>query len=672
MSSVAFIVLAAGMGTRMKSSIPKVLHKIAGRSMLSHVLSAAMALSPDHISVVVGPEMDDVADEARVIAPDAKIAVQTDRLGTADAVKAALPGLRGFSGSVIVLFGDTPLIKTKTLQNMHKRIEDGAGLAVLGFQTANPHGYGRLVLDENGRLIAIREEADASPMEKSIKLCNSGVMAFNAAGLPALIEGIGNNNSKGEFYLTNAVQIAALASMQLSVTQCDEEDVLGINSREQLAVAEAITQDSFRLKAMAGGATLVAPETVFFSHDTTVGQDVLIEPNVVFGLGVSIKDGATIHAFSHLEHCRVREFATVGPFARLRPDADIGQNAKVGSFVEVKKAVIERGAKINHLSYIGDARVGEDANVGAGTITCNYDGTSKHYTDIGAGAFIGSNSSLVAPVQIGEGAYVGSGSVISKDVEADTLAVTRPKQIAKAGWAARKRDPEAPKSSAAETTPPSEEPELAVEHQNDADEGHPESHADPQASKAEERPAVPEVKEPVSVEDHAEAKTEPIGKVLDSRTTERAAQNNAESAQEPERAAESEVANNSVAAAVDDRPQVEQIQPGNGSESPADTEVVPAADELRPKPSIIPPPLPISEVKRPKSIETIGSEPDGAEAPSTEDAENAGQNSNPPAVSEQDEKSSDGHQTESDGDLEQVAETLQEAEKQVDIKEPAA
>ncbi len=522
MIPVAFVILAAGMGTRMRSAKPKVLHQIAGRSMLAHVLSTAAQLRPERISVVVGPDMDDVAGEARRVFPGVEIAVQEERLGTADAVRAALPSMRDFSGALLVLFGDTPLITADTLQDMRGRIDQGGGLAVLGFQSRNPHGYGRLILDDSGNLVAIREDADLAPMERNINLCNSGVMAFNAAGLGALIGGITNNNSKGEYYLTDAVQIAALASIRISVAQCPEDDVMGINDRSQLAVAEAVTQDRLRLRAMSNGATLSAPETVFFSHDTKIGQDVLIEPNVVFGPGVMVEDGVTIRSFSHLEGCLVREFAQIGPYARLRPEADIGDYCKVGNFVEIKKAVMEHGSKVNHLTYIGDARVGSRANVGAGTITCNYDGENKHHTDIGDGAFIGSNSSLVAPVNIGDGAYVGSGSVITRDVPADSLAVSRSKQVEREGWAARKRGKKVAAAAATvvplteETVPepvseeelrPQEEQEPVVEQADGAGE---QELATGQDAAAEHEAVVEQVEEDSPVEEtEPEADSEP-------------------------------------------------------------------------------------------------------------------------------------------------------------------
>ncbi|MCP5076168.1 MAG: bifunctional UDP-N-acetylglucosamine diphosphorylase/glucosamine-1-phosphate N-acetyltransferase GlmU [Rhodobacteraceae bacterium] len=440
MTSAAYIVLAAGMGTRMKSSVPKVLHKIAGCSMLAHVLSTVQTVQPEHVVVVVGPDMDAVSEEALNTVPTAKIAVQENRLGTADAVRAALPALAGFDGPVLVLFGDTPLIRPVTLEDMRNQITDGADLAVLGFEAADPAGYGRLLRDGSGTLTAIREEADASPAEREVTLCNSGVMSFGAKSLNRLIAQIDNKNSQQEFYLTDAVELASAASLKLVVAQCGEDDVMGINTRAQLAEAEAITQNRLRQDAMVNGATLVAPETTFLSADTCLGRDVIVEPHVVFGPGVVVEDGAHIFSFSHMDHCIIRQNALIGPYARLRPGADIGVGSKVGNFVEVKKAVLEKGSKVNHLTYIGDARVGEKANVGAGTITCNYDGSAKHHTDIGAGAFIGSNSSLIAPVKIGAGAYIGSGSVVTKDVQPDALAVSRPKQVEIENWASRKLD----------------------------------------------------------------------------------------------------------------------------------------------------------------------------------------------------------------------------------------
>lgn len=438
MASAAYIILAAGMGTRMKSSVPKVLHKVAGRSLVAHVLAAVGEVDPAHVVVVVGPDMDAVSEECRAVLPSSKIAVQTERLGTADATRAAMPQIEGFDGPVLVLFGDGPLIRPATLENMKGRITAGSDLAVLGFEAADPTGYGRLIVDKDGHLTAIREEKDANAEERAVTLCNSGVMSFKAPVLRDVIGRIDNKNSQQEFYLTDAVELAAAENMTLGVAQCSEDEVMGINDRAQLAEAEAITQQRLREEAMKNGATLVAPETTFLSTDTQLGCDVTIEPHVVIGPGVVVEDGAHIYSFSHLENCTVRQNALIGPYARLRPGADIGVGSKVGNFVEVKQAVLEDGAKVNHLTYIGDARVGMKANVGAGTITCNYDGKAKHHTDIGAGAFIGSNSALIAPVTIGDGAYIGSGSVISKDVKAGSLAVSRSKQVEKENWATDK------------------------------------------------------------------------------------------------------------------------------------------------------------------------------------------------------------------------------------------
>lgn len=425
------LILAAGEGTRMKSSLPKVLHQIGGLAMVGHVASAVSRAFPGaRTGIVVGPGMDDVARAAG----SAEAFVQAERLGTAHAVLQARPLLEAADGPVLVLYGDTPLIRPETLAALAEAVSGETAVAVLGFRAAEPTGYGRLLM-RDGRLTAIREERDASEAERAIDLCNSGVMAFGAGIVPRLLDRIGNDNAKGEFYLTDAVGLAVADGLGTAVIECSEREVLGVNTRGQLAEAEGEYQSRARQAAMEEGATLVAPETVFFAHDTRLGRDVLIEPNVVFGPGVTVEDGATVRAFSHLEGARVAGGAVVGPYARLRPGADIGEKARVGNFVEVKAATVERGAKINHLSYVGDSRVGEGANVGAGTITCNYDGFRKHRTDIGAGAFIGSNSALVAPVRIGDGAYVGSGSVITRDVGAKSLAIGRGRQVEKAGWA---------------------------------------------------------------------------------------------------------------------------------------------------------------------------------------------------------------------------------------------
>lgn len=437
---VLAIVLAAGKGTRMKSDIPKVMHEIAGAPLLVHVLAAAKAASIDETCVVVGPGMEEVASAARSVDPGLPVFVQAEQRGTADAVKAAQAAFAGFGGAVMVLYGDTPLLRAETIDRLRRELADGADIVAIGFEAPDPTGYGRLLLDERGRLIGIREHKDASEQERALTLCNSGIMGFGSIKtLADLLSLIGNANAKGEFYLTDAVELAHAGALDTRMLRADADEVLGVNSRAELAEAEAAMQRRLRDKIMAEGATLLAPETVFLSHDTKVGKDVVIEPNVIIGPGVVIEDNATIRGFCHFVGARIGTNAEVGPFARLRPGAELGTNTKVGNFVEIKKSEIAEGAKVNHLTYIGDASVGARVNIGAGTITCNYDGIAKHRTEIGAGAFIGSNSSLVAPVKIGEGAYIGSGSVISKDVPADALALTRAPQEERLGWATRFR-----------------------------------------------------------------------------------------------------------------------------------------------------------------------------------------------------------------------------------------
>ena len=433
------VVLAAGKGTRMKSAVPKVLHEVAGRSMLAHVLALAHSAGAERLAVVIGPGMDDVRAETVRLAPGAQVFVQENQLGTADAVLAARAAIEAHQGDVMVLYADTPLIEAATLGKLRGLLETGACVAVLGFEAADPTGYGRLVRDAAGRLQSIREEKDASPEERRIRLCNSGVMAFRVDGLAGMLAEITNHNAKGEYYLTDAVAIARARGLATGVVQCPEDEVLGVNARDQLATAEAIWQARARARVMADGATLVAPETVWLSHDTVIGRDVTIEPNVFFGPGVVVEDGVEIRAHCHIEGARIGKGSIVGPFARLRPGADLGAGVHIGNFVEVKNTRIEDGAKANHLSYIGDGRIGANANIGAGTIFCNYDGFFKHKTDVGAGAFIGSNSALVAPVKIGDGAYVGSGSVITRDVAADALALERNTQEERPQWAAKFR-----------------------------------------------------------------------------------------------------------------------------------------------------------------------------------------------------------------------------------------
>ena len=438
------LVLAAGKGARMKSARPKVMHEMAGRSLLGHVLATAAAAGSTSTAVVVGPDMPDVRAAAASVTPDTALFEQTRQRGTADAVLAARAAIAAHHGDLLVVFADTPLITAETIRRLVHALDQGAEVAVLGFHAKDPAGYGRLVTDgllSEGvaNLVAIREHKDATTAERHIDFCNSGVMAFRTPNLLAVLDQIGTNNASGEFYLTDAIAIMRQQGRRAVAVAGLEEEMLGINTRAHLAMAEAVFQRRARAHAMAEGATLIDPGSVWFAFDTVIGRDVLIEPNVFFGPGVSIGDGAIIHANSHITGATVEAGAEVGPFARLRPGARIGRGAKIGNFVEVKNATFEAGAKANHLAYIGDARVGAKANIGAGTIFCNYDGFFKHKTDVGAGAFIGSNSSLVAPVKIGDGAFVASGSVITRNVEADSLALARAVQEARPGWAAKFR-----------------------------------------------------------------------------------------------------------------------------------------------------------------------------------------------------------------------------------------
>jgi bifunctional UDP-N-acetylglucosamine pyrophosphorylase/glucosamine-1-phosphate N-acetyltransferase len=432
------IVLAAGEGTRMHSSRPKVLHTIAGRSLLAHVLAALLPADRTRVAVVVGPDHDAVRDAARAALPDAEIFVQSERRGTAHAVLQARAAVERGADDILVIFGDTPFIRPQTLQRLRTAIAEGAAVAVLGFRPADSTGYGRLITERDA-LLGIVEHADASESERAIALCNGGLMALAGKTALALLDRIGCDNRKGEFYLTDAVAIARAMNLRAVALEVTEDEVSGINTKPQLAAAEQSMQQRLRQTALEAGATLVAPETVYFAADTRLGKDVVVEPYVVFGPGVVVEEGATIRSFSHLHGAHVGRNAIVGPFARLRPGSKLEQGVHIGNFVEVKEALVEAGAKVNHLSYIGDARVGASANVGAGTITCNYDGEAKHRTDIGRGAFIGSNSALVAPVTIGDGSYVGSGSVITGDVPPDSLALGRARQIVKEGWVKRLR-----------------------------------------------------------------------------------------------------------------------------------------------------------------------------------------------------------------------------------------
>ncbi len=433
---LAAVILAAGMGTRMKSALPKVMHPLAGRPMIVHLLETVRALSPQRVVAVIGPEMPSVA---KAVAPWPCVE-QTERLGTGHAVAQARSALDGFSGDVLILYGDTPLIEKKSLEAMRQARRNGAGVVVLGFRPDDPGSYGRLVTDAKGGLEAIVEAKEATEAQRAITLCNSGVMCVDGARLFDWISRVDNKNAKGEYYLTDIVALARADGLACAVVEGAEEEMLGVNSRIDLAQAEAVMQARLRQSAMENGATLIDPATVHFCHDTQLGRDVTIDPYVVFGPGVVVEDGVHIKGFSHIEGALVRARAQVGPYTRLRPQADIGEDCHIGNFVEIKKATVETGAKVNHLTYIGDARIGTKTNIGAGTITCNYDGFFKYHTDIGANVFIGSNTALVAPVSIGDGATVGAGSVITRSVDPGALSVARGKQADRAGWGERFRE----------------------------------------------------------------------------------------------------------------------------------------------------------------------------------------------------------------------------------------
>jgi bifunctional UDP-N-acetylglucosamine pyrophosphorylase/glucosamine-1-phosphate N-acetyltransferase len=436
---IAAIILAAGKGTRMQSDLHKVLHPVAGRPMLLHLVESVAALGPDHTVVVVGAGRQQV--EAAVASLGIATAHQAQQLGTGHAVAQAEAALQGFDGDVLVLYGDVPLVSTATMRRMLDRLhgEDAPATVVLGFRPADPAAYGRIIA-EGDRIVKMVEFKDATAEERAETLCNSGLMAVRSADLFALLARVGNDNAAGEYYLPDVVMLAAADGRTSAVIETDAGEVAGVNSRAELAKVEAAWQAVRRERAMAEGATLVAPDTVWFAHDTVLGRDVVLEPNVVFGPGVRVADGVTIRAFSHLEGATVGEDSEVGPYARLRPGAVLEAQSKVGNFVEIKNAVLGRGAKANHLTYLGDAEVGAGANIGAGTITCNYNGYLKNRTRIGEGAFVGSNSALVAPVTIGAGAIVAAGSVITRDVEPDALAVARGEQEARPGWAAGFRE----------------------------------------------------------------------------------------------------------------------------------------------------------------------------------------------------------------------------------------
>ncbi|HEY5722014.1 MAG TPA: bifunctional UDP-N-acetylglucosamine diphosphorylase/glucosamine-1-phosphate N-acetyltransferase GlmU [Allosphingosinicella sp.] len=435
----AAIVLAAGMGTRMKSDLHKVMHEIAGRPMLAHLLDSVRALGPERTIVVLGSAREQV--EPLVTAEGGETVVQEQQLGTGHAVRQAEAMLAGFDGDVLILYGDTPLVEPATMLRMLQRLNagDAPAVVVLASRPADPRHYGRIIADADGTIEKMVEYKDATEEERSVDLCNSGLMAVRSADLWPLLSGVENDNESGEYYLPDIVMLAGGVGRRSAVIETDADEVAGINSRSELSAVEAEWQRRRREAAMVDGVGLIAPETVWFSHDTKIGRDSTVEPNVIFGPGVTIGEGVRIRGFSHVEGATIAAGAEIGPYARLRPGAEIGEKARIGNFVEVKKSRLGKGAKANHLSYIGDAEVGAGANIGAGTITCNYDGYFKYGTNIGEGAFIGSNSALVAPVSIGAGAIVGAGSVVTKDVEADALALGRGEQEVKPGWAARFR-----------------------------------------------------------------------------------------------------------------------------------------------------------------------------------------------------------------------------------------
>ena len=447
MSEFAAIILAAGKGTRMKSDLHKVLHPIAGKPMLFHLLDSFEELSPAHTVVVAGDRHEQLREALG--GRNVSVALQEPQLGTAHAALQAKDALAGFSGLVLVCFGDCPMVQAATVRRLLGALEGGAKVAVLGFRPEDPLAYGRIIADDDGTVRKMVEFKDANEEERAVNLCNSGLIAAHSDDMWPLLEAVGNDNAQGEYYLPDVATGAIARGDRVVVIETDADEVAGVNSRSELAAVEARWQATRREGAMADGATLIAPETVFFSHDTQLGRDVTVEPNVVFGPGVRVADGATIHAFCHLEGASVGEGCSVGPFARLRPGAVLEKGSKIGNFVEMKNAVLGEGAKANHLTYLGDATIGEHANIGAGTITCNYDGYFKYRTEIGPRAFIGSNSALIAPVKIGADAIVAAGSAVSRDVGDGDLRMVRGEQIVKPGWADRFHDTMKKKKAAA-------------------------------------------------------------------------------------------------------------------------------------------------------------------------------------------------------------------------------
>jgi len=438
-SPLSIIILSAGKGTRMKSALPKVMHPLAGRPMIGWLLETAESLRPDQIIVVTGPDMPDLE---QAVQPHTTV-IQKDRKGTGDAVKTALGALENNNGDVLILLGDMPLISTDTLEALidSRQSDDKTGLSVLGVEFDEPPPFGRLVLNDDGTLARIVEDKDCTPEEKEITLCNTGAFCVDGQHIADWVNTIGNDNGQGEYYITDLPEIAAQGGYATYVTITrDEEEVYGVNSRADLALLEQIVQDALRFSAMDGGVSLIDPDTVYFAWDTAIGQDVTIEPNVVFGPGVEIGNNVTIHAFSHIEGAKIYEGAKIGPYARLRPGTVMAEDSKIGNFVEVKNSIIGQGSKVNHLTYIGDTNIGAGANVGAGTITCNYDGFDKHKTVIGDGVFVGSNSTLVAPVALADNAFIAAGSVITEDVPAGALGIARARGETITDWAAKYRE----------------------------------------------------------------------------------------------------------------------------------------------------------------------------------------------------------------------------------------
>lgn len=430
---LAIIILAAGKGSRMKSDKPKVLHEIGSLPLLNHVIHTAESLNPTKIICVIGHDMDEVEEAAKPY----ECVIQKEQLGTGHAVQTAMPALEGFEGTVVVMYGDTPLIRRQTFEALIERhsAKDNPGCTVLSMTPPDPSGYGRVMVDQFGNLLNIVEDKDCTPEQRKVTSCNSGILAFDGKGLKHWLNDLKSDNAQNEYYITDIPKIAAGSGRLSAAVEADYNECIGVNTRAQLAQVEHLFQERKRQAAMENGATLIDPRSVTFAHDTKIGQDALIGPNVFFGPDVVIGDHVHIKGFCHIEGAYIKDHAIIGPFARLRPGTELNERVKIGNFVEVKKAKIGKGSKVNHLSYVGDSLVGEGANIGAGTITCNYDGFDKHTTTIGDGVFVGSNSTLIAPVTLHEGAYVGAGSVITKDVEQDALAIARTKAKQISGWA---------------------------------------------------------------------------------------------------------------------------------------------------------------------------------------------------------------------------------------------